>query len=159
MRGRYKKRGKDCGYQRTLVIELQQDESGIVLMPKKSRRVLTKNCILILIGVVTSIFLSVVVPIILDSDPVQTLVSGNVTLLNFAEVTKQPMWYVFAPLAVLVIVGLVYLWIEAGKREGLPEIKKEIGKLTRAIKELEKTIKQSKALDSTTKKSDNYAQE
>lgn len=124
-------------------------------MPKKIRRVLTKKRILLLIGVVTSIFLSFIVPIILDSAPVQTLVSGNVTLQNFVEVTKQPMWYVFVPLAVLVIVGLVYLWIEAGKNDNLPEIKKEIGKLTRAIKELEKTIKQNKALDSGTKKSDN----
>jgi hypothetical protein len=97
------------------VVELQQDEAGIGLMPKKIKGVLNKQRIPLLIWGATFVFSIFVVPIILESAPVQTLVSGNVTLQNFVEVTKQPMWYVFAPLAGFVIFAWVWLWIQAGK--------------------------------------------
>ena len=93
------------------------------MSPKNTKR------IIILVGVVSSIFLAVL-PTILESPPVQELISGNITLQNFVEVTKQPMWWnIFVPLAVFVIVGLTYLWIRAGK----PERNKDIEELKREI--------------------------
>jgi len=92
--------------------------------------------ILILVGIVSSVFFAVL-PIILESPPAQELISGNITMQNLAGVTKQPMWWnMFVPLAVLAIVGLTYLWI----RDSKPEKNEDIVQIKQDITEMRKDI-------------------
>jgi hypothetical protein len=113
-------------------------------MAKQTKRNphLTEQRKLLLIGIVSYVFLAFL-PTIVATSQVQQLVALNITAKNFLEVTKMPGWWAFVPLAVFVIVGLVYLWMRAGKKDNTTIIIEEIRKLARAVRKLEKTIKDS----------------
>ena len=102
--------------------------------------------ILILVGIVSSVFFAVL-PIILESLPAQELISGNITMQNLVEVTKQPMWWnMFVPLAVLAIVGLTYLWIRDNKpekNEDIVQIKQDIAEMKKDIQSLTNEIRKT----------------
>ena len=113
-------------------------------MAKKTKRMLylNKQRIALVIGALTALILTFV-PSIIEIPQVQELVALNMTAKNFLEVTKMPGWWIFAPLAVLVIVGFVYLCIRESKPDKDEKMRKEISAMRKDIRNLTSEIRKA----------------